>query len=45
MMKSRLRDLPKHARKYGFWSAVAIACAAFTMIYVFFMLTGANTDE
>jgi len=44
-MKSRLRDLPKHARKYGFWSAVAIACAAFTMIYVFFRLTIRDTDE
>ena len=44
-MKNRLKDLRKHARKYGFWSAVGIACAAFTVIYLFFMVTGANSDE
>lgn len=44
-MKSRLRDLRKHAKKYGFWSAVAAALAAFTVIYLVFRLTGMATDE
>ena len=44
-MKNRLKDLRKHARKYGFWSAVAAALAAFTIIYLVFRLTGMATDE
>ena len=44
-MKNRLKDWRKHVRKYGFWSAVATALAAFTVIYLFFRLFGANTDE
>ena len=43
-MKNRLKDLRKHARKYGFWSAVATALAAFTVIYVFYRLFGEATD-
>ena len=43
-MKNRLKDLRKHARKYGFWSAVGIACAAFTVIYLFFRLFAEATD-
>ena len=44
-MKNRLKDWRKHAKKYSFWSAVAAACAVFTVIYLVFRLTGANRDE
>jgi len=44
-MKNRLKDLQKHAKKYSFWSAVAAALAAFTIIYLVFRLTGMATDE
>jgi hypothetical protein len=44
-MKNRLKDLQKHAKKYSFWSAVAAALAAFTVVYLVFRLTGMATDE
>ena len=44
-MRNRLKDLQKHAKKYSFWSAVAAALAAFTIIYLVFRLTGMATDE
>ena len=44
-MKNRLKDLLKHAKKYSFWSAIAAALAAFTIIYLVFRLTGMATDE
>jgi len=43
-MKNRLKDLRKHAKKYSFWSAVAAALAAFTVIYLAFRLIGEATD-
>ena len=44
-MKNRLKDLRKHARKYGFWGAVATALAAFTVIYLVFRLFGEATED
>ncbi len=44
-MRNRLKDLQKHAKKYSFWSAVAAALAAFTVVYLVFRLTGMATDE
>lgn len=35
-MKNRLKEWRKHAEKYGFWSAVAAALAAFTVVYLIF---------
>jgi hypothetical protein len=43
-MNNRLKDLLKHAKRYSFWSAVVAACAAFTVIYVFFRLTSGDRD-
>lgn len=43
-MKNRLKDLQKHAKKYSFWSAVAAALAAFTVVYLVYRLFGEATD-
>ena len=40
-MKSRLRDLRKHAKKYGFWGAVAAVLTAFTVVYLIFRVRSA----
>ena len=44
-MKNRLKDLQKHAKKYSFWSAVAAALTAFTVVYLVFRLIAMTTDE